>query len=104
MRLNGSCSVALRANMALTDAFPIGPSKNLTKIATAAERCDVPHLATRKTAHPGPRSLLRSFPVVEREARRLPAVWVLGRAGLGDCARRLFRRALQCAADPRGIG
>src|SRR6266851_3572388 len=99
MRLNGSCSIALRANRELTDAFPISPSKNLTKIATAAERCDLPHLATRQTAYPGPRSLLRSFPVVERDAPRPLAVWAFGRAGLGSCARRLFRRALQCGAN-----
>src|SRR5260370_29187220 len=74
-----------------------------SKIATAAERCDLPHLATRKTAQLVRRSLLRSFPVVEREAQRPPAVWALGRAGLGGCARSLFRRALQCGADPRGI-
>src|SRR5260370_5886058 len=90
-------------NRVLPDAFPISASKNLTKIAPAAENCDLPHPATRRTAHPGPRSLLRSFPVVERDARRPPAVWALGRASLGGFARRLFRRALRCAADPRGI-
>src|SRR4029077_8630083 len=74
----------------------------VAKVTTAAERCDLLHLATRQTAHPGSRSLLRSFPVVEQDARP-PTVGALGHAGLGGCARRLFRRALQCGADPLSI-
>src|SRR6266849_9254923 len=74
------------------------------QVVTGAGRCDLPHLATSKTAHPGPRSLLRLFPVVAQDARRPPTVWTLERAGLGNCARRLFRRALRCGADLLGFG
>jgi hypothetical protein len=63
------------------------------------------HFATREIAHPGPRSLRRRSRRAEWDTGRPPVAGTVGRAGrLASCARRLFRRALQCGAVPPGIG
>src|SRR5260370_7371933 len=82
---------ALRADPRAVDEKSIGDRRRRepsatprvvesNQIAIAAERCDLPHLATRQTAHPGPRWLLRSFPPVERHTRRPPPLVALRRA------------------------